>query len=117
MTTGRGNANMGSGWTCGQMRATCNARCSAPCNAVHQAPGNETFVTKRIQRTPKRSMCTFAARILAAFAFVLCAAPRHVDAQMTKDTVSAPVRDLHYDVTFTRSDAQSRSVEVSLTMV
>ncbi len=58
-------------------------------------------------------MFMLVVRALAACNLALCAlglsaASRLAIAQATKDTVSAPVRDLHYDVTFTRSDAQSR---------
>ena len=31
------------------------------------------------------------------------------------DAVSAPIRDVHYDVTFTRANAQQRSVDVAMT--
>ncbi|HEV8215816.1 MAG TPA: hypothetical protein VGP95_08280, partial [Gemmatimonadaceae bacterium] len=33
------------------------------------------------------------------------------------DTTSAPIRDVHYDVTYTRANAQQRSVEVAMTFV
>lgn len=36
-------------------------------------------------------------------------------AQGPKDSVSAPIRDVHYDVTFTRAEARTRSVGVAMT--
>jgi predicted metalloprotease with PDZ domain len=46
-------------------------------------------------------------------------APRHVHAQvpgrMPTDSVSAPVRDVRYDLTFMRANAQDRAVDVAMT--
>ncbi|HEY4306285.1 MAG TPA: PDZ domain-containing protein [Gemmatimonadaceae bacterium] len=42
-------------------------------------------------------------------------AGRIVGAQGVRDTISAPIRDVHYDVTFMRPNAEARQVEVAMT--
>ncbi|HEY4130781.1 MAG TPA: PDZ domain-containing protein [Gemmatimonadaceae bacterium] len=68
-------------------------------------------MTRRIQGATKRfflrSTCSLA---------LLAASSMTARAQSAKDTVSAPVRDVRYDVTFLRSDTPSRTVDVSMTM-
>lgn len=49
--------------------------------------------------------------LIVALAFL---AGRTVLAQGPKDTVSAPIRDVRYDVTFMRANGQARQVEVSV---
>ena len=52
------------------------------------------------------------------FSSLLLALPVAAAAQTTRtDTVSAPVRDVHYDVTFMRSNGQSRQVDVAVSFV
>lgn len=46
----------------------------------------------------------------------VAALPRTTPAQTPRDTVSAPVRDVHYDVTFMHQNAEAHVVDVSITM-
>jgi len=56
---------------------------------------------------------------MRSVSFVLVALlPTVLAAQTARnDSTSAPIRDVHYDVTYTRANAQQRSVEVAMTFV
>jgi predicted metalloprotease with PDZ domain len=41
--------------------------------------------------------------------------PSVLAAQVRNDSISAPIRDVHYDVTFMRANAQQRTVDVAMT--
>src|SRR5581483_6428678 len=50
------------------------------------------------------------------FSLLFALAPTLAGAQAARnDTVSVPIRDVHYDVTFMRANGQQRAVDVAMT--
>jgi predicted metalloprotease with PDZ domain len=59
-------------------------------------------------------MATAPVRPVTTLALILCAATTAAQSPRS-DTISAPIRDVHYDVTYLRANAQRRAVDVAMT--
>jgi predicted metalloprotease with PDZ domain len=77
----------------------------------------EGRVTNRMRSAPRRIALAFAFALSAPMVVPVAAAGAQAgpSGAAARDSTSAPIRDVHYDLTFTREDAQARSVGVALT--
>src|SRR4051812_4304637 len=66
------------------------------------------FGKGRVQRIPRE-------RPLRILALTLCAAASAAAQSTRSDSLSAPIHDVHYDVTYLRGNAQRRAVDVAMT--
>jgi predicted metalloprotease with PDZ domain len=69
---------------------------------------------KRVSATGL-TLATFA--VLAAAVVTPPPVPAQAGGRAPADTVSAPIRDVRYDVTFLRANGQQRTIDVSMTLV